>query len=130
MRHITLSDYSIQYYLHCLQKPEFSTAVRKAYLGGPQTEVEHMGDHAAATKADVDIPLADAIGSAPAAFPLIQPMKAALYFESVEGFGEWRILISTRADRNIREAKKKDSKLFGIIIKKIRWVAHCLAFSV
>ncbi len=39
---------------------------------------------------------------------------------SVEGFGEWRILISTRADRNIREAKKKDSKLFRIIMKKIR----------
>ncbi|THG93688.1 hypothetical protein EW026_g7617 [Hermanssonia centrifuga] len=43
---------------------------------------------------------------------------------SVEGFGEWRILISTRADRNIREAKKKDSKLFRIIMKKIRELSN------
>jgi hypothetical protein len=47
-------------------------------------------------------------------------MKAALYFDSVDGFGQWRILISGRADRNLREMKKKDINLFRITLKKIK----------
>lgn len=58
----------------------------------------------------------------PAAYPLVQPMKAALYFDTVEGFGDWRIYISTRADGNLRETRKKDPTLFKIIIKKIKYV--------
>ena len=57
----------------------------------------------------------------PAAYPQVQPMKAALYFDSAEGFGQWRILISGRADRNLRETKKKDSSLFRITLKKIKY---------
>ena len=57
------------------------------------------------------------------AYPLVQPMKAALYFDSADGFGEWRILISTRADRDLRQARNKNPKLFKIIIKKIKYVA-------
>ena len=56
----------------------------------------------------------------PAAYPLVQPMKAALYFDSADGFGAWRILISTRADRDLRHARNEDAKLFDIYIKKIR----------
>jgi len=44
----------------------------------------------------------------------------ALYFDSAEGFGEWRILISTRADRDLREARRKEPKHFKIIVKKIK----------
>ena len=62
------------------------------------------------------------VATTPSAFPLVQPMKAAFYFDSVEGFGDWRILISTRADRNLREAKRGDQKLFAIILKKIKFV--------
>jgi hypothetical protein len=52
---------------------------------------------------------------------MIQPMKAALYFESVEGFGDWRIFISTSADRDLREARRSDQKRFDIYVKKIRY---------
>jgi len=48
-------------------------------------------------------------------------MKAALYFDSAEGFGQWRILISGRADRNLRQAKKRDTNLFHITLKKIKY---------
>jgi hypothetical protein len=58
----------------------------------------------------------------PAAFPMVQPMKAALYFDSAEGFGEWRILLSTKAEKNLREAKRQDANMFKIIIKKIKQV--------
>lgn len=56
----------------------------------------------------------------PSAYPMVQPMKAALYFDSAEGFGEWRILISTRANRNLREARNKDPTSFRIYLKKIK----------
>lgn len=54
------------------------------------------------------------------AYPLVQPMKAALYFDSADGFGDWRILISTRADKALRQLRKKNTKLFKIVIKKIK----------
>ena len=54
------------------------------------------------------------------AFPLVQPVKAALYFDSAKGFVEWRILISTRADQDLRQARRRDAKLFRIFVKKIK----------
>jgi hypothetical protein len=57
----------------------------------------------------------------PAAYPQVQPMKAALYFDNADGFGQWRILISGRADRNLREARRKDTNLFRITLKKIKY---------
>ena len=57
---------------------------------------------------------------APSAYPMVQPMKAALYFDSAEGLGEWRILMSTKAEKNLREARKQDGNMFKIILKKIK----------
>ncbi|KAH6917673.1 hypothetical protein BKA70DRAFT_1178689 [Coprinopsis sp. MPI-PUGE-AT-0042] len=65
---------------------------------------------------------------APAAFPMVQPMRAALYFDSAEGLGEWRILISTRADRDLRDWRRRDAEFFKIIIKKIKELS-CGHFS-
>ena len=48
-------------------------------------------------------------------------MKAALYFDNADGFGQWQILISGRADRNLRESRKKDTNLFRITLKKIKY---------
>ena len=56
------------------------------------------------------------------AYPMVQPMKAALYFDNADKFGEWRILISTEAGRNLREFRRTDRKIFKIIFKKIESV--------
>ena len=53
-------------------------------------------------------------------FPMIQPMKAALYFDDIEGFGEWAVLLSTRAEKDIRNMKRADGAMFGIVMKKIK----------
>jgi hypothetical protein len=66
---------------------------------------------------DLNIVESDVVGGA---YPVVQPMKAALYFENVEGFGNWRILISSRADKALRKARTRDPKMFGIFIKKIK----------
>ncbi|KAG6867451.1 hypothetical protein C0993_002571 [Termitomyces sp. T159_Od127] len=49
---------------------------------------------------------------------------SALHFESVKGFGEWRIFISTRADKNLREAHRRDPKSFKITVKKLRELSN------
>ncbi|KAE9400953.1 P-loop containing nucleoside triphosphate hydrolase protein [Gymnopus androsaceus JB14] len=60
----------------------------------------------------------------PAAFPKVQPMKAALHFDSVEGFGEWTIFISQNADTELRTRHRRDKTSFDIIVKKIRELSN------
>ena len=55
------------------------------------------------------------------AFPMIQPMKASLYFDGVEGFGEWAVNLSTRALKDLRDVKRSDGAMFRIVIKKIKY---------
>jgi hypothetical protein len=57
----------------------------------------------------------------PSAYPMVQPMKAALYFDSADGFGEWQILMSTRAEKNLRQFRRQDATLFKIVMKKIKY---------
>ncbi|KAI0757677.1 hypothetical protein C8Q80DRAFT_1265551 [Daedaleopsis nitida] len=63
------------------------------------------------------------VGDVPS-LPPVLPMKAALYFDSAVGFGEWRILISTRADRDLRQARRRDANTFKIYVKKIKQLSN------
>ena len=54
------------------------------------------------------------------AFPNVQPMKAALYFDTAEGFGDWHIIIPTQADKDLRKAHRADKRRFQIYLKKIK----------
>jgi hypothetical protein len=58
----------------------------------------------------------DAVAST---YALVRPMKAALYFDSVNSFGEWRIMISSKADRYLRLTHKKSPDTFRIVVKKM-----------
>ena len=51
---------------------------------------------------------------------IIQPIKATLYFENVQGFGEWRILLSTTAQKYLRESRRGNGAMFKVILKKIQ----------
>ena len=53
-------------------------------------------------------------------FPMIQPMKTSLYLDDIEGFGEWVILLSTRAQKDLRDVKRSDGAVFRIVMKKIK----------
>ena len=50
--------------------------------------------------------------------------RSAHYFDSVKGFGEWVVYISTAADSHLRQYRRKDKKTFETIVKKIRLVPH------
>jgi len=51
---------------------------------------------------------------------MIQPTAAALYFDDIEGFGEWTILLSTPALKALRDVKRADGAMFRIVLKKIK----------
>ncbi|KAF8837940.1 hypothetical protein BDN67DRAFT_908328 [Paxillus ammoniavirescens] len=58
------------------------------------------------------------------AYPMVQPMKAALYFDNADGFGDWRILVSTEATKKLRELTKSDKKKCTIVMKKIKQLSN------
>ncbi|TFK22056.1 hypothetical protein FA15DRAFT_706710 [Coprinopsis marcescibilis] len=68
---------------------------------------------------NVDIPQNPA-----SAIVFSQPLKAALYFDSVFGFGHWEIRIEERGIRDIRSAFKEDRKKYKIIMKKIKELSN------
>lgn len=55
--------------------------------------------------------------------PAIQSLKAALYLENADGFGDWRILLNGRAYRDLRSARREDRAYFKIIIRKMKCAA-------
>ena len=56
------------------------------------------------------------------AFPMIELMKAALYFDNIKGFGEWSILLSTRAQKDLRDVRRADNATFRTVMKRIKRV--------
>ncbi|KAI0641195.1 hypothetical protein C8Q79DRAFT_920041 [Trametes meyenii] len=47
-------------------------------------------------------------------------LRASLFPEGIESFGEWPIMTSARAQRDLRKTRKEDAKKFKIIVKKIQ----------
>ena len=50
----------------------------------------------------------------------MQPIKIAFHLSPAEGFGEWTVLVSTEAERDLRATNKRDPAGFAIVLKKIR----------
>ncbi|KAH9172885.1 hypothetical protein EDB89DRAFT_1962863 [Lactarius sanguifluus] len=106
----------------CLFRLEsLSEILKRNYIPAAVVDAAVEDNGALANRSVKDIEIVEEV---PAAYPQVQPMKAALYFDSVDGFGQWRILISGRADRNLREMRKKDTNLFRITLKKIKELSN------
>ena len=86
-----------QNYLLILRNPSYSAVFKSSYAKVAQLSGE---------------------GQEQKSVPLIQPMKNSVYFDGVEGFGEWPVLLSTRAMRDLRGIGK-DRTMFEATIKKI-----------
>ncbi|KAG6919462.1 hypothetical protein DXG01_005721 [Tephrocybe rancida] len=110
----------LQHYLDMLRAPKIAAWVQETFLPtnapAPATEIQPQSQEKVVSEIIEE--------KVPAAYPMVQPMKSALHFNSAEGFGEWRILISTRADGDLREARRKDRKTFTIIVKKIKELSN------
>jgi len=93
-----------QYYLLILRKPLVSKVFESSYIKANTNASSVVGS--------------DQFWSS--AFPMIQPIMAALYFDDVEGFGQWSILLSTQAQKYLRDVKCTNGAMFQIVMKKIK----------
>jgi hypothetical protein len=120
-----LKFHFFQDYLAYLRRPNFGDAIREAYLaiGAPPEQVveeaKSASEETAVDSATTDVDEADS-----PQYSFVQPMKAALYFDSADGFGEWRVLMSSRAEHDLRDARKRQPERFDIYMKKIKELSH------
>ncbi|KAI6022543.1 hypothetical protein BKA83DRAFT_1216703 [Pisolithus microcarpus] len=107
----------LQFYLDVLSNPELAALLKHAYITSPDHNTSEHPRIVVETSAPV-------VDTRPSAYPMVQPMKAALYFENADGFGEWRILIGTNATKKLREFRRNDAKKFKIVVKKIKELSN------
>lgn len=103
--------------LDSLSMPECVNALKDAYITPTSSPVDELHEESPATQEEG--PVGAQVLSVPAGASTV-PVKAALYFESVKELGPWRIIISSRADRNLRELRRGDAKMFKIVMKKMK----------
>jgi hypothetical protein len=61
----------------------------------------------------------------------INPISTIQYFDDgIDGFGLWKILLSTNCERDLRKFRRADAKRFAIIEKKIKYTPDPYMFPV
>ena len=70
------------------------------------------------------VPYETALPSVLAQPSLSESQEFSLFFANADGFGPWRLSISTRAGRDLRRARKEDAKRFNIIVKKMQQLSN------
>jgi hypothetical protein len=53
------------------------------------------------------------------AIPPTHSTETSTYFNGIENFGEWLILLSERAQKDLQGVKQDDAAMFQIVMKKI-----------
>ncbi|KAF9242380.1 hypothetical protein BU15DRAFT_43965 [Melanogaster broomeanus] len=104
------------FYLNLLLEPILAHPLKNAYLPAVNVEV--------ATALEGSKVTTEVMETKSSAYPMVQPMKAALYFDNADGFGEWRILIGTDAIKKLREFTNTDKKKCAIVVKKIKQLSN------
>jgi hypothetical protein len=104
---------------------EFGDAIRDAYLA-VHAPPEHLPEPLrVSSQHPADVPAATAEEvTATSTFPLAQSMRASLYFDTADGFGEWRVLMAGRVVRHLQVACKRQPKRFDIYMKKIKEISN------
>ncbi|KAF9033219.1 hypothetical protein BDZ89DRAFT_983953 [Hymenopellis radicata] len=104
----------LAFYLTYLSKPEVAQVLIDRCVYIPPEPVVAIVDE---SKPQVEVEI---VPEVPSAYPMVQPMKSALHFDSPEGFGAWRIIISKNAHDVLRSTHRKDQATFNIIVNKIK----------
>ncbi|KAF9231324.1 hypothetical protein BU15DRAFT_82545 [Melanogaster broomeanus] len=109
----------LQYYLDLLLDPMLAQPFSDAYLLTVDEEAARAPKVEQRRKVATEV-----IETQSSAYPKVQPINAALYFDNADGFGDWRILIGTDATKKLRELTKSDRKKAGIVVKKIKQLSN------
>ncbi|KAG2023676.1 hypothetical protein CC2G_001306 [Coprinopsis cinerea AmutBmut pab1-1] len=113
-------------YLDILQTQKVATAVRTSLvraLSDVQAVNAKPKPDLAKIKTEMG-PVWNNITSPTSAISFAQPLKAALYFDSAFGFGQWEIMLSSRGISDLKAAYKRNRKLFNIVMKKIKELSN------
>ncbi|KAF8972584.1 hypothetical protein BDZ97DRAFT_1752471 [Flammula alnicola] len=105
----------LEFYLSRIRVPETSNSIKESFI--PQDrpdDLKILTESISPTDDSPPPPAPTTVTDTNSAFPMVLPMKSALYFDSPEGFGEWRIL----------RLPSKGGKVFGIIVKKIKALSN------
>ncbi|KAK7688198.1 hypothetical protein QCA50_008568 [Cerrena zonata] len=115
---LTNQRHLLEQYFSSLRDPALFNTIQSVYIpvAFPDPEPDSETPAVAGSDSTED---QHTIPPTPSVFPMVQPLRAALHFDSPEGFGEWRVMIPSSAHRDLRDAKRRNPKLFKIIVKKI-----------
>ncbi|KIJ21330.1 hypothetical protein PAXINDRAFT_164864 [Paxillus involutus ATCC 200175] len=109
---------ALQFCLDLLLEPIVAQPLKDAYLRAVDKETVRV------TQPENSKVATEPIETKSSAYPMVRPMKAALYFDNAEGFGDWRILVGTDATKKLRELRKSDNKKCNIVVKKIKQLSN------
>ncbi|KAJ6498051.1 P-loop containing nucleoside triphosphate hydrolase protein [Mycena vitilis] len=115
----------LEAYLTALHSPELEASIWADCLPNepilpPQLETEVVDEEETTAILQTVTP-----SDPEALYPTMQPMNfTRLYCDSATGFGDWAINISPRGERDLRDHNRRDRKIFGIIIKKIKELSN------
>ncbi|OAX33885.1 hypothetical protein K503DRAFT_786167 [Rhizopogon vinicolor AM-OR11-026] len=108
----------LSFYFSLLRRTELAGDIKALLFSNAGESAKNVSPEVSSTE------VVESPAQRPSAYPMVQPMKAALYFDNADGFGEWRILISTEGYKNLREYRRADEKIFRIIVKKIKQLSN------
>ncbi|KAG2096334.1 uncharacterized protein F5147DRAFT_839983 [Suillus discolor] len=109
---------ALSFYFSLLRRTELAGDIKALLFPIVREYAKYVAPEVSSTE-DVESPT-DRLN----AYQMVQPMKAALYFDNADGLGEWQILISTEAYKHLREFRRADKKTFKIIFKKIKQLSN------
>ena len=115
---------ALRHYLGVFRLPEVAVAIKSTFLVSPNDVSDESEEASTCSYTDSEVASTcsyedseeDAIERG--AFSPVRPEKAALLFDSLEGFGEWSLNFTSPAARDLRQAR--DGKMFGIFLKKLQ----------
>ncbi|KAL4065818.1 hypothetical protein V8B97DRAFT_1117898 [Scleroderma yunnanense] len=107
----------LSFYLELLSEPRYRNYSQMAYFtasrpesGGPDPEMK-------ACTEGKDL-------STPSVCPQDQSLHAALHIHDVDGFGEWQVVLSSHATKDLRELRRRDGAMIKCVLKKIRQLSR------
>jgi hypothetical protein len=118
LRQPGLSELVIKLFLLPEPEPEVSSPVGPA----PTPTNPHSSPNNAVANLAPTSPQIQAL--LPAAYPIIQPARAAEFFVSAAGLGNWQVHLSGRAEADLR-AHRQDGKAFEVVLNTIRCARPC-----
>ncbi|TFK22062.1 P-loop containing nucleoside triphosphate hydrolase protein [Coprinopsis marcescibilis] len=111
-----------------LQSPELAGAIRNTFTAiPPRIESDFPGSSKPRPdkiNTAVERGAESSSAASTSARGFVQPMKAALYFDSAFGFGQWEIHIAGRGIEHIQAAYKRNKRSYDIIMKKIKELSN------